>query len=415
MPVKLNHLTALCLTLCLLLAGCGKEETAQAGDGSGEDALSRQVFAAKPLAEAQGKLPEGFRIAVWVSYLDLADVVDADGDAYQKKLEAMFDDLASIGTTDVFFQLRAFGESLTDSAVLGTRNGLYASFNASVDYAGLAVAAAHARNMRIHAWFNPYRLGGADNTGADALAARLAAQDPYAILTFEGNRYLNPTSAAVQALDTAYANELLDACAFDGVHFDDYFYPTDDAAFDADAYAAYTAAGGALALGDWRRAGVSALAAQVYAAVKAHGQDKEFGVSPDASVDRDENRHFADVRLWGSAQGYVDYLCPQIYFGYENQSMPFAQTLAAWSSLCTTCKLMAGLGFYKAGANDAYAGTGAAEWQNAGDIIAREMVDAGKVANCTGAALFRCDSIFHPNAEVQAVAALELYHLRQVL
>ena len=63
-----------------------------------------------------------------------------------------------------------------------------------------------------------YRLGGADNTGADALAARLAAQDPYAILTFEGNRYLNPTSAAVQALDTAYANELLDACAFDGVH-----------------------------------------------------------------------------------------------------------------------------------------------------------------------------------------------------
>ena len=31
---------------------------------------------------------------------------------------------------------------------------------------------------------------------------------------------------------------------FDGLHMDDYFYPTTDPSFDADAYASYQASGG---------------------------------------------------------------------------------------------------------------------------------------------------------------------------
>ncbi len=38
----------------------------------------------------------------------------------------------------------------------------------------------------------------------------------------------------------------------DGVHFDDYFYPTTDTAFDSADYAAYTVSGGKLRLADWR-------------------------------------------------------------------------------------------------------------------------------------------------------------------
>lgn len=61
----------------------------------------------------------------------------------------------------------------------------------------------------------------------------------------------------------------------DGIHFDDYFYPTTDPAFDADDYAA---AGTALSLDDWRRQNVNALMALCYRT--AHQYGVRFGVAP---------------------------------------------------------------------------------------------------------------------------------------
>ena len=61
-------------------------------------------------------------------------------------------------------------------------------------------------------------------------------------------------------LDDAVKAELVSIDVYkrqvDGIHFDDYFYPTTDPAFDA---ADYAASGTALARDDWRRENVNAL------------------------------------------------------------------------------------------------------------------------------------------------------------
>src|SRR5699024_8896237 len=100
----------------------------------------------------------------------------------------------------------------------------------------------------------------------------------------------------------------------------------------------------------------------VYAKVKEVRPQAVFGISPDASIDRDVTRHYIDVRKICAEEGYVDYICPQIYFGYENETMPYLQTLTEWSMLCTSCDLIAGLSFYKSGTVDEYAGSGQNEW-----------------------------------------------------
>lgn len=410
---KAGRIAAALLLVCALFAGCGQT---QEDPGAGQDVLSEQMFGTEAAQEQQPEsdAPQGYIRAVWVSYLDLAGVITADASTYSANLTAMFDNLERIRTTDVYFQVRAFGESLFESEVLGTANTRYAQYSGAVDYLGLALEEAHARGMRLHAWFNPYRLGAAGSAYCAPLVESLTALDADAVVEYEGNWWLNPASAPVKALNTDYAAEILAKYSVDGLHFDDYFYPTTDEGFDAAAYAEYLQNGGAEGLAAWRRGNVSELVANLYAKTKELAPNAVLGVSPDASIDRDMTRHYADVQLWCTTEGYIDYVCPQVYFGYENGTMPFLATVTQWSQLCTAVDLIAGLSFYKVGAYDTYAGSGANEWLTNTDIISRQYLDTLKIENCAGVALYRYDSMFNPASEVAAFASVELYNLEMV-
>ncbi len=409
--IKLCAVLLLFLATVYLLGGCGLLPAKTEADKQAEDNLSAQIFdAVAPPVQAA----DDYIRAVWVSYLDLYDIVAGDEAQYAQKLDAMYDNLASIHTTDVYFQVRAFGESLYSSDVFTIKNKLFPDYNAGIDYLGLAIEKAHARGLRIHAWINPYRLGSASDTDTTAFCEPINQQSPGAISVWEDRMWIDPSNETVQALNLAYITELMSAYAFDGLHFDDYFYPTDDPVFDEYVYDRYAEGEGALPLDQWRRQNVLDFVKAVYATVKAARPDAVFGISPDASIDRNINRHYIDVRTICTEPGYVDYVCPQIYFGYDNQSMPFLQTITEWSNLTTTCDLIAGLSFYKTGATDAYAGSGENEWLENCDIISRQYLDSLEISNCKGIALFRYNSIFNPSEQVLAFAQLELYNYQKV-
>ena len=65
---------------------------------------------------------------------------------------------------------------------------------------------------------------------------------------------------------------------------------------------------------------------------------------------------------------------PQIYYGFENDTMPFTEVLAEWCMLprSSSVALMVGIATYKVGAVDAFAGGGANEWVTELGIPARE-------------------------------------------
>jgi hypothetical protein len=78
-------------------------------------------------------------------------------------------------------------------------------------------------------------------------------------------------------------------------------------------------------------------------------------------------------------------------------------------------KLLSGLGAYKIGALDSYAGSGKNEWLQNSDLMSRMISDARAVANYGGFALYRYDSLFRPAAAVKAAVQAENKNLKAVL
>ena len=123
-----------------------------------------------------------------------------------------------------------------------------------------------------------------------------------------------------------------------------------------------------------------------------------------ANVDNDMNVQYADVKLWSSTNGYVDYLCPQIYFGLAHQTHPFEQVALAFSQMvadtdvrlvpCMTLE-KAARGF--AGQGDTYAGTGENEWIERQDVLLRCLQQAERIEGVCGVAYFSYRLFYSPS------------------
>ena len=184
------------------------------------------------------------------------------------------------------------------------------------------------------------------------------------------------------------------------MQFDDYFYPSTDETIDKISYDNYINNGGTLNLGDWRRDNINNFVADTYKAIKEINPNVRFGISPSADIIKNRDQLYADVSLWVKGEGYVDYICPQIYFGFENQTMPFESTLREWINLTNGTKtlLYIGLAGYKTGESDQYAGSGKDEWLNNSDILARQINMINAETAVDGFAIYDYSSIFSTDA-----------------
>ncbi len=349
---------------------------------------------------------------VWISYLELG-FQGLDQEAAAARLASMFDQIRSFGLNTVFFQIRPFADALYPTELFPYSHLLTGEQgkDPGYDLLQLAVTAAHERGLALHAWINPYRIQ--LNTGEALVPEALDTDGPYAKWSEAGwvvqtgtGQYLNPGIAEVRELIAQGAAEVVSRYGVDGVQFDDYFYPDDFGDSDQAQYDAYAAAGGTLSRDDWRREQVNALLKAVYAAVKNASSTAVFGVSPAADIEKNYTNKYADVAKWGSEPGYVDYLMPQDYFGFENAKMPFEAVAEEWSRLVTApqVKFYLGLAAYKTGEEDVYAGTGKTEWQTHDDILKRQVEFSRQLANCSGFSIYSYSSLFgeNPSAVRQA-------------
>lgn len=379
-------LSAVCL---LLFCSCEREAPPPA---SPQPSVSEQTTAHENAV---------FVKAVWVPFMEVNGLL-ASGDPAlcEQAIDAMLDDCVSRGANTVYFHVRANSDAYYASSVFSPHALAAPLLEQGFDPLGYAVDAAHERGLSLHAWVNPYRIG-SDNGFAKT-------ED---IFEYNGKWYYIPTKADNQALIVEGIRELVQTYAIDGVQFDDYFYPKGavaadtPSAFEADEYAAYAQV---MTIADWRRAQVSALIADVYAACHAR-ENCVFGVSPGYDIDDNYNGLYADIPTWAKTVGYIDYVCPQLYFGYEHGSAPFDELLKTWSALprANGVKLYAGLALYKTGlAEDTYAGTGKTEWAAGGDILARQLADVYE-AKWDGAALYSHLSFEAEDGRNQTVVAAE--------
>lgn len=414
----LLRLAALCAALCLALAGCAPAAAPGSSaplPGSSADVQPAPAASAKPSGEE-------YR-AVWISYLEWQSADFSSEDAFRAQMGSWFDQYAAMGLNTVLAQVRPFGDALYPSAIFpwssvctGTQ-GLDPGF----DPLAVLVEEAHARGLRLEAWLNPYRLALNDTVPGAFSADNLAAVHPEWVKQAAGGQYLDPSRQDVRDCIAAGVQEILDGYAVDGIHLDDYFYPTTDEAFDA---AEYAAAGTNLSLEDWRRENVNALVRQLYQLVHAGGRTSgavPLGISPQGNNDNNYAQQYSDAALWLSTPGYIDYAMPQVYWGYGyttgsgSTRFAFESITAEWLALprAEGVALYFGLGAYRIGDGDGGNYDHAQDqWQTGRNLA--DMVTTLRGAGADGFGLYRSDFLLRNSAWPQ-LAQAECAALTEVL
>ena len=355
----------------------------------------------------------------WITYLEYMSILKNKSESsFAKSVGEYFDNISALGFNTVYVQVRAFGDAYYDSELFPAGeqyNGTIGS-GSGFDALEIMVKAAHERGLSVHAWVNPMRL--MTSAQIENISDKYQIKNWYdnkngTYIVKSGDRwYLNPAYDEVTELIADGISEIVSGYDVDGVQIDDYFYPTAAADFDK---AAYSASGTALSHSDWPLENVNKLVKKLYKAVHSANSTAVFGISPQGSVENDY-KAFADVRTWCSQSGYCDYILPQVYFGFENVTLPYADVISEWSGMVknSNVKLVIGLAAYKIGVTDNYAGAkGKNEWTENNDIISRQMKLAETLGNYGGVALYRYESVFAPASDVSKAVSKELENIEK--
>ncbi len=358
----IKRTSVLLLALCLFLGGCAQT-------ASPPTVTTTTTTTAPPATKIE-------RRCVWISYFELNTAFSACETAKdaEEAIDAMMDTVQAAKMNTVFFHVRANSDAYYPSALFKAAASVSKLIQNGFDPLAYAVEAAHRRDIELHAWINPYRVG---------KDAQYLAEGQKTLQDEAGRYYYVPTSSSAQHLILDGVREVLQYDV-DGIQYDDYFYPQNVlqnetvSSFEEDDYTRYQSEGGTLSVGDWRRAAVDSLVAGTHALTKTAGA--VFGISPSHDVQKTYTALYADSKKWLAQSGYVDYLCPQLYVGFDNESAAFSELADTWAAYPRdkSVSLYVGLALYKIGLKtDVWAGaSGQHEWQTHSDVIKRQVVYA---------------------------------------
>ncbi|MDR0404302.1 MAG: family 10 glycosylhydrolase [Oscillospiraceae bacterium] len=356
--------------------------------------------------------------AVWVPFTSL-DVSKKQGG--EESFKETFNEIVKVSKehfmNTLIVHVRSHSDAMYESELFPWSHLLTGEQGKDPGYDPLKymVKAAHENGLKIHAWINPLRVQLSETpkslSGNNPFVKFRKSSDEnlnLAAIDFEGGKYYNPASPEVRKLIIQGVKEMVKKYGVDGIHLDDYFYPTEGENFDKSSYEKYCKiakqTGQPLNLGEFRKANINAIVSGIYSVVKDAG-NIEFGISPRCDIDYDLSVG-ADVKLWGNTKGYVDYLCPQIYMNFEHPKFPFDKTANEWRKLVKgkDVKLYLGLGVYKGGSL-----LDNGTWNGKNDILSRQ-VEYGRKINCEGFMLFSFNSFFEKNAQDEVVNVMKVFN-----
>lgn len=326
---------------------------------------------------------------VWVASvynIDFPSSQNLTSSQMKQELDDIVKNTKEAGLNTIFFQVRPCSDSLYKSDyfpwsiyLTGTQGK---APDSSFDPLAYIIKKAHENNIELHAWINPYRIlkGSKEkpNNDINTLAdSHIAKKHPeYTVKYADGGLYFNPGIPEVRKIIVDSALEIVKKYNVDGLHMDDYFYPSKttyidengvekEAIFDdADAYKKY---GNGKSLDDFRRDSVNKLVKELHEKVKKERKNCDFGISPfaiwaNASHNPEGSNtngqeayysHYADTKYWVKNK-MVDYIAPQIYWPIGFKIAEYKTICDWWEKVCkgTGVKLYIGHGAYKFGTND---------------------------------------------------------------
>lgn len=352
--------------------------------------------------------------AVFISYMELQKYLKGkDIKTAKANINKMISVLKSNKFNMIILQVRSFSDAIYESQYFPWSMVISESEGEAYHFDVLAyfIEMSHKNNLELHAWINPYRI----RTNNDV--STISSKNPaYNLLETndvdisDNGIYYNPASSNVQKLILDGIEEILENYQVDGIHFDDYFYPNLD--IDNENYLEYSKHND-ISKDKYHLLMVNNLVKETHKLTKKH--HVVFGISPEGNIENNYSKNQADVYTWAKSNEYVDYLMPQIYYGFQNEAAPFYNVLKKWDNLVkkSDVKILPALAFYKSNQEDLYAKNGKYEWIENDDIIMRQVLLSRNMQSYAGFALFRYDSIF--KEEVTEVVNSEIKNLEKIM
>ena len=384
---------------------------------------------AGPAGDSGTAVQSGELRGVWISYLDW-NKWPKDYSGFKNAVDSTMDISVQNGMNAVFVQVRPDGDAMYPSKYFPWSKFASGQQGKDPGYDPLAyvVQSAHQRGLKIHAWVNPYRITGYLNRYSDLSSSNPAvawandgdpANDRW-VLLHQGEYYYNPAVPQVRQMVIDGVREIVEGYDVDGIHFDDYFYPgvndgNVDLWFDKPEY---LASGSSRSIADWRRDNVNQLVKGIYSTIKSIKPGVVFGISPEGYLKnlRSDTRLFSDIDTWMTQPGYIDYIMPQIYWGFEaksgGQTAPYAYSncLKDWIELKKkgNVTLYAGLALYKTG-TDAKDGNEVPEWLRYNDIMRRQVLEGRGTGQVSGYCFYDFSSLTRAAAAVEVANVTALF------
>lgn len=346
--------------------------------------------------------------AFWFSYYDYtayrAKYKKRNATTFKKYFTQAVKKGKSLGMNCIIVHVRPFGDAMYKSKYFPWSKCISGKQGKNPGYDPLKIMTqvAHANGMKIEAWINPYRVA-SGSTNYKKLSTKNPARKWHNkkktrrnVLAYKGSLYYNPTKAQVRNLIVNGVKEIVENYDVDGIHMDDYFYPAFsssnvNSAFDAKEYRASTMAKGKQNIVSFRREQVNMLVKAIHRAVKSIDPSVTFGISPAGNIDNLTSRYsyYVDINKWLNSSDYVDYICPQIYWGFKHPYAKFDRVTNRWMNAAKSkkVKVYIGIAVYRAGHNIGAGSAERREWRSDANILKKQVQYARK-KGCDGFAFF---------------------------
>lgn len=350
--------------------------------------------------------------AVFISYIELTKYIkNKDVDVSKDNINKMISNIKNLGFNTVIVQIRSFSDAIYESNIfpwsstVSSSEGVFPGYDI-LDY---FIEVCKTNNILIFGWINPYRVRSSVSSISNLNPAYKYIGTDY--LFEDEGIYYNPSKQEVEDLIVAGVEEVVSNYKLDGILFDDYFYPNQD--LDYLDYLQYLESDDSLSFNEYHLMIINKMIKRVHEVCNKH--NVLFGISPDGNIENNYNKVFADVKRWLSSDEYVDFIMPQVYYGFFNQSKSFKSVIDEWNSLISgNIDLYIALAFYKVGVVDRYARSGSDEWINNSDIIMREIILSRNLKHYNGFSLFRYDYLFD-NSLYTNTTMLEIENMKKIL
>lgn len=336
---------------------------------------------------------------IYISYLEYLTYFKGNSLEINKSyINKMLDNIYDLNFNTIFLHVSPFSDSIYNSNIFPysyTLTGTEGK-NPGMDYLEYFIKESKKRNIKIHAWINPYRISLSNDINL------LSKDNPaYSLLNTNHVKvndqgiYYNPASSKSINLILKQVYEIISNYDIDGIHFDDYFYVIQD--IDEEDFLKFQEKNN-VSISEYRLQIINTMIKQVYKLIKSYNKNIIFSISPDGNINNNYQYHFADIKTWLEMDNYVDIIMPQVYYGFDNEYKPFNKTINEWNNLIkNNTKIIPVLAFYKVGVEDKLAGNGKYEWINNNDIIKRQINISRELSNYSGFSLFRYDFLFNNN------------------